>query len=252
METNEVTQDVVVIDVGELLSFFMRRALYILLSGLIFAVLAYAVTTFFITPKYTSVTKMYVLNRQTNESITNSDIQSSTYLTKDYMEMIKSRTVLESVIAELNLDLTYDQLLKALSVSTTSDTRVVAISVTNSDPYLARDIANAIRSTAAAHIQAVMNTEAVNVVDEANIPNEKSSPKVKRDVILAGILGVVLALIVNFILFLMNDKVTTAEDVERYLGLSVLAQMPLEMDEVKKKKARKKLEKKKKRAAKFK
>ena len=59
--------------------------------------------------------------------------------------------------------------------------------------------------------------------------------------------SIVLALIVNFVLFLVNDKVTTAEDVERYLGLSVLAQMPLEMDEVKKKKARKKLEKKKKR-----
>ena len=141
---------------------------------------------------------------------------------------------------------------KRPTLSTTSDTRVVAISVTNSDPYLARDIANAIRSTAAAHIQAVMNTEAVNVVDEANIPSEKSGPKVKRDVLIAGFAGIVLALIVNFVLFLMNDKVTTAEDVERYLGLSVLAQMPFEMDEVKKKKARKKLEKKKKRRSSFK
>ena len=252
METNEVTQDVVVIDIGELLNFFLRRAVYILLSGLVLAVLTYGITTFFITPSYTSVTKMYVLNRQTNESITNSDIQSSTYLTKDYMEMIKSRTVIEAVIAELDLDMTYDQLLSALSVSTTSDTRVVAISVTNSDPYLARDIANAIRRTAAAHIQAVMNTEAVNVVDEANIPSVKSGPKVKRDVMIAGFAGIVLALIVNFVLFLMNDKVTTAEDVERHLRLSVLAQMPLEMDEVKKKKARKKLEKKKKRGSSFK
>ena len=69
---------------------------------------------------------------------------------------------------------------------------------------------------------------------------------------IAGFAGIMLALIVNFVLFLMNDKVTTAEDVERHLGLSVLAQMPLEMDEVKKKKARKKLEKKKKRGSSFK
>lgn len=249
METNGVTQDEIVIDIGELLEFFLRRAFYILLSGAVLAVVAYGVITFFVTPEYTSVTKMYVLNRQTNESITNSDIQSSTYLTKDYMEMIKSRTVIEAVIAELDLDMTYDQLLNAISVSTTSDTRVVAISVTNPDPYLARDIANAIRSTAAAHIQAVMNTEAVNVVDEANIPSEKSSPKVKHDVLIAGLAGIVIALIVNFILFILNDKVTTAEDVERYLGLSVLAQMPLEAEEIKKKKVRKKLEKKKRRAA---
>ena len=46
METNEVTQDVVVIDISELLNFFLRRAVYISLSGLVLAVLMYGITTF--------------------------------------------------------------------------------------------------------------------------------------------------------------------------------------------------------------
>ncbi len=245
METNIQTENEIEIDLGEIIGYLLNKAGYILLAGVVFAVITFAVSTFFISPKYTSTTKLYVLNRQTNESITNSDLQSSTYLTKDYMEMIQSRTVIETVIAEMGLEMTYEQVLKALSVSTTSDTRVVAISVTNEDPYLARDIANEIRIAASAHIQAVMNTEAVNVVDEANVPSDKSSPKVKRDVVLAGAAGVFLAVIIFIILFLLNDKVTTPEDVERYLNLSILATMPLEEDEVKKKKARKRLEKKK-------
>lgn len=248
METNLQNEEEIEIDMGELLRYLAGKAGYIILTALAFAVLALAVTTFCMTPRYTSTTKMYVLNRQTNEGVTSSDLQSSTYLTKDYMEMIRSRTVIEAVIADLNLNSTYERVLGQIDVSAASDTRVIAISVTDKDPYEARDIANAVRNAAAAHIQSVMNTEAVTVVDEANIPTKKSSPSTIKNVEVAGGVGLFLALAVCVVLYLMNDKVTTAEDVERYLGLSVLASMPLEEDEMRKKKARKKLEKKKRRA----
>ena len=248
METNLQNEEEIEIDMGELLRYLAGKAGYIILTALAFAVLALAVTTFCMTPRYTSTTKMYVLNRQTNEGVTSSDLQSSTYLTKDYMEMIRSRTVIEAVIADLNLNSTYEDVLGQIDVSAASDTRVIAISVTDKDPYEARDIANAVRNAAAAHIQSVMNTEAVTVVDEANIPTKKSSPSTIKNVAIAGGFGLFLALAVCVVLYLMNDKVTTAEDVERYLGLSVLASMPLEEEEVRRKKARKKLEKKKRRA----
>ena len=248
METNLQNEEEIEIDMGELLRYLAGKAGYIILTALAFAVLALAVTTFCMTPLYTSTTKMYVLNRQTNEGVTSSDLQSSTYLTKDYMEMIRSRTVIEAVIADLNLDSTYEDVLGQIDVSAASDTRVIAISVTDKDPYEARDIANAVRNAAAAHIQSVMNTEAVTVVDEANIPTKKSSPSTIKNVAIAGGVSLFLALAVCVVLYLMNDKVTTAEDVERYLGLSVLASMPLEEEEVRRKKARKKLEKKKRRA----
>ena len=248
METNLQNEEEIEIDMGELLRYLAGKAGYVILTALAFAVLALAVTTFCMTPRYTSTTKMYVLNRQTNEGVTSSDLQSSTYLTKDYMEMIRSRTVIEAVIADLNLNSTYEDVLGQIDVSAASDTRVIAISVTDKDPYEARDIANAVRNAAAAHIQSVMNTEAVTVVDEANIPTKKSSPSTIKNVAIAGGFGLFLALVVCVVLYLMNDKVTTAEDVERYLGLSVLASMPLEEEEVRRKKARKKLEKKKRRA----
>lgn len=238
-------EDGIEIDLGELLAFLLGKLGYIILSGLMFGLVALAITVFLITPKYTSTTSFYVLNRQTNESITSSDIQSSTYLTNDYMEMCKSRTVIETVITKLNLDMDYGDVLASTSVSTVSDTRVVSIKYTDEDPYMARDIANAIRDAAAEHIQSVMNTEAVNIVDEANIPTVKSSPSIKKNVLIAGIMGVFLILIFYVIIFITNDKITTTEDIERYLGLSILGTLPLEKEEVKQKKARKKQQAKK-------
>ena len=52
---------------------------------------------------------MYVLAKQNNDTLTSADMQTSTLLTKDYAEMIQSRTVTEAVIAQLGLDMTHEQ-----------------------------------------------------------------------------------------------------------------------------------------------
>ena len=154
------------------------------------------------------------------------DIQTSTSLTKDYAELIKSRTVTEGVIAQLKLDMTHEELLKKLSVDTPTDTRVVSITVTDTDPYTAAEIANAVRDIASKHIQQVMDIKAVNVVETANIPDEPSSPSVPKNGVIGGLLGILLAAAVVIIVYLTNDTVKTPEDVEKYLGLSVLGTIP--------------------------
>lgn len=216
------------INVYELVIFCIKKLWVVLSIGFIAASICFAYTVFFVQPEYTSVTKIYVLNRQTDESITSSDLQSSTYLTKDYTELIKSRKVLEVVIAELDLDTSYEALLEKVTVGTQSDTRVVSISVVDKDPYEASEIANEIRNVGATHIQSVMNALAVNVVDEANIPMWTSNNNLKKHVVLIFLAGCFFALVCLSVQFVLDDKVTTAEDVEKYLGLSVLGVFPID------------------------
>ena len=70
--------------------------------------------------------------------------------------------------------------MKKITVTTQNDTRILSITVKDEDPYVASQMADAIRVAASDHIQNVMNTEAVNVVDEANIPDEPVSPSIKK------------------------------------------------------------------------
>ena len=213
----------------------------IILSGILLGVLSIIGTMLFITPKYESTTKIMVLNKQDNNTLTSADMQTSTQLTKDYAELIQSRTVLEGVIAQLNLDMTYKEMLNKVSVETSSDSRIVSISVTDEDPYTASEIANAVRDMAAEHIQSVMDIEAVNVVDTANIPNEKASPSLAKNGVIGGLLGVIIAMAAVIIIYVTNDTIKVEEDVERYLGLSVLGSIPFSEKESrsKKKKSRK-------------
>ena len=118
-----------------------------------------------------------------------------------------------------------------MRVSSQADTRILTITVNDSDPYVACEIANEIRDTAAEHIKEVMDIEAVNVVDEANVPMHKSGPSVVKNGFLAGVVGVVITCAYIVIKFIMNDTIQTSEDVERYLGLSTLGTIPMLKDE---------------------
>ena len=230
MENQTVNNnDEVEIDLGEVFHLLLSKLGVIILSGIVFCLAAVMGTMLLITPKYESTTKIVVLSKQ-----------DSSTLTKDYAELIKSRTVTEGVIAQLKLDMTHEELLKKLSVDTPTDTRVVSITVTDTDPYTAAQIANAVRDIASKHIQQVIDIKAVNVVETANIPDEPSSPSVPKNGVIGGLLGILLAAAVVLIVYLTNDTVKTPEDVEKYLGLSVLGTIPYSSKMGKKSKKKKK------------
>ena len=233
MEQNQQRNDELEIDLWEIIRVLWSRAPVIILSGIVLALVAIVGTKLFITPQYQSTTRMYVLAKQNNDTLTNSDLQTSTLLTNDYAELIQSRTVTEAVIAQMNLDLTHEELLNKLEVTVPADTRILTISVTDPDPYMARDLANTIRDTASEHIQQVMDVEAVNVADEANIPEQPVSPNTMRNGLIAGVLGCVIAVAVILVQYLTNDTIKTSEDVERYLQLSTLGMIPLDDNEKK-------------------
>lgn len=228
------------IDVLELFHVLLNKFWIILLAGIIAGLAFIGGTILFITPQYESTTKMYVLSKQDNNTLTQQDMQTSLSLTKDYAELIKSRTVTEGVIAQLNLDLTHEDLLKKMTVDSATDTRILSITVEDPDPYEACEIANAIRDVAANHIKNVMDIDAVNVVETANIPEQKSSPSISKNGIIGGFLGVLLSVAIILIAYLSNDTVKTQEDVERYLGLSTLGTIPLTAADRKKKKKKQK------------
>ena len=114
MEQNQMNNDEIEIDLREIFSVLLSHLGIIILSGLVLGLVAIVGTKVFITPQYQSVTKMYVLAKQNNDTLTSADMQTSTLLTKDYAEMIQSRTVTEAVIAQLGLDMTHEQLVNKI------------------------------------------------------------------------------------------------------------------------------------------
>lgn len=227
--------NVIEINLGELIGVLISRAFLIISAGIFFGLVCMFVSKFVLAPVYESTTKIYILNKDESSSITYSDVQISTQLTQDYAELIKSRYVLEEVIQRLRLDVDYDDLYDKLSIVTPSDTRIVAITVEDEDPMMAMKMANSIREVASEHITNVMDIDAINVVETANMPMEKAGPSVLKWTVIGGALGVIIVCVVVLLEYLMDDSIKTSDDVENYLGLSTLALIPMAVEETKKK-----------------
>lgn len=224
----EVDNDEITIDLAELFGVLLSKPHIILLAGIFMALVAFVGTKLLITPQYTSVTKVYVFNKQSdNTGTTMTDLQTGTLLTKDYMELAKSRPVLEQVIAVLNLDITPSELRDMISVETPADTRILSISVQNPDPKQAKEIADAVRESVCIQITDIMNVDTVNTVEDGNLPTSPSSPNVMKNLVLGGMLGVILAIGIIVLIHILNDTIKTPDDVERHLGLNVLANIPI-------------------------
>ena len=238
--------DVLEINLGELFAVLWGRAFLIISAGVFFALSGLFLSKFVVHPEYESTTKIYILNKEENQTVTYSDVQISTQLTQDYAELIKSRRVLEEVIQRLHLmDMEYKDLYEVLKVDTPSDTRIVAITVKDEDPLMAMKIANCIREVASEHITNVMDIDAINVAETANVPTLKSSPSVAKWTIISGVLGSVVVAFFAILGYLLDDSIKSNDDVERYLGMSTLALIPLTTDEMEQKKKKSKAKAKK-------
>ena len=242
METNKST-DEIEINLGEIFALLLHKVWIIILAAVVCGAVGFLYSYFLITPQYQSTTKVYILNKQNSTSVTYSDVQLSTTLSKDYEQLVTSRYVIEGVIKELKLADTYEQLVTRVSASNATDTRIIAITVTDSDPAQAQKIANAVRDLAAEHIREVMEIEAVNVVDEANYPEEAISTSYIKKTMIGVIAGMVISSIIIVIHHLLDDTIKTSDDIERYLGLSTLALIPVDEEQTNNQKKKRKSDK---------
>lgn len=222
------------IDLREIMLCLMSNAVIVILSALIGALGIFLISSTLMEKKFESSTKIYVLNQQDNQTVTYSDLQTGSQLTKDYAELIMSRTVTTQVIADLDLqnqypdmaDIIPEELAEMIDVTTQQDTRILKITVTDTNPTRAQDIANAVRVAASNQIYQVMDIEAVNVVDYANLPERAVSPKLIKNSVIGALIGFVISIAIIIIRYLLDDTIKTPDDIERYLGLSVLASIP--------------------------
>ena len=170
----EIDNDEITIDLTELFMALWSRLHIILMAGVLGALIAFVGTNLLVTPMYTSETKVYVLTRSDSTAgITYNDLQMGTQLTQDYMQLVTSRPVLEQVIAVLNLDMEPGQLKDMISVETPEGTRILSIRVQSEDPKQAKEIADAVRDSVSIQITEIMDADAVNTVEEGNLPSRR-------------------------------------------------------------------------------
>ncbi|HEL2312529.1 TPA: capsular biosynthesis protein CpsC [Streptococcus suis] len=222
---NNQEMNTIEIDILLLLKTIWRKKIFILLLGLLGAGLAFAYSSFLVTPQYDSTTRIYVVGQhaEAGAGLTNQDLQAGSYLVKDYQEIILSQDVLTQVATELNLN---GNLKEKVTVSIPVDTRIVSISVRDADPNEAARIANSLRTFASQKIIEVTKVSDVTTLEEAVPAEEPSTPNTKRNILLGLLAGSILATGLVLVMEILDDRVKRPQDIEEVMGLTLLGVVP--------------------------
>lgn len=236
-ETTEFDVSMRVIALQDLWDIFIHRLWVIVLAAVLVtgAYIAFDKITY--VPEYESTATLYILRENEGESAYRSsdDFSLALKVVNDCEHLLKSHSVLDEVIALQNLDLTYDDLYDKVSASNPTDTRILEVTVKSDSPYNAKRIVDNICNVGTVKIEQAMGFQQVNLYEYGIIDNEPCNKTSITTYLILAVIVMVLTYSVFLLKFLLDDRIRTEEDIERYLGLSILGDIP-NMNDTKNKK----------------
>lgn len=216
--------------------FFNYYKKYLLLIIVISIVSVVGITIFNLkikTPLYTTKTSVVLVKNESeasktiteNNTIDVNSINLNQKLVATYRKIIKSRLVLEQVVNKLNLDYSFKEIDKEVSVNAVDETEILEISVTDEDPKRAAVIANAIVDVFTSEVTKMYNINNVSVLDKAQVPINPSNNTTVRDVVLALFVAVAGCSAIVFVIYYFDDTLRDTENMENEVELPVIGKV---------------------------
>lgn len=228
------------LDLKELISIFLNKKYLIIIVLLIFAIMGIIYTSNFITPLYQSSTSLVLVqiakdNSSESNSITATDVTLNSKLVEDYREIAKSKSVANKVKENLKLEQDISEIQKSISVTAISDTELIQITVTESDPELSCKIANEVARVFRDKVSEIYNVSNVHVLDKAEVPTEPSNIHLFKNIVIFMFIGFILVSAYILLVNMLDTTIKTDTDIEKALGIPVLASIVQTDESVKKK-----------------
>lgn len=216
------------IDLRELFGILIKRLWVIVLITIMSVLISGVVTFFLLVPVYETSTTLMVTRAQdiTETHLQYQDILISHRLVNTYREITTSNRVLYRVIDALGIEMSADEMRAMVAVTSLRDTEIIKISVENTDPAFASNLANAIAQVFMEEVVEIMRIENVHIIDEARLPENPVRPRPLLNIALAGVLGFMLGLGLIFLIEYLDNTVKTSESIEKRLNLPVLGVIP--------------------------
>ena len=213
------------IQLKEVLRMLRKRVgLILILTAL--AVIAAGVMSYFVMPPiYQASTQLLVNKTQSEQPLYSpGEVQTNLQLINSYNVIMKSPAILDQVIDELGIDLTVAELNEKMTVSSEEDSQVVNLTVQDTNPQMAADIANETAEVFREKIFTLMNIDNVNILSKAKVEENPApiKPKPLLNMALALVVGLMLGIGIAFLLEYLDNTIKSEQDIERLLQVPVL------------------------------
>ena len=221
------------IDLRFIFEILKKNIIPLVLVTVIVGAMSFFGSMLFIPKQYEADAMLIVNNKQTdNQGVGSGEIIAAQNLAEVYSIIIKSDTVLQQVIDDLKLNMTYEQLYKAISVSSVDSTQVISVKMRSTDADFAKKIIADVVKVAPPVIADKVEAGSVKVISEARSSNNGNpvSPNLTKNAMFGALIGFVITLAVVFIKAFFRNTLKTENDITNTLGIPLLGIIP-EIDE---------------------
>ncbi|MDR4949916.1 YveK family protein [Neobacillus cucumis] len=204
----------------------LKKRLWLIMSITIIAALASGIISyFFLTPIYQASTQILVNQTKNDQTLYNSnEVQTNLQLINTYNVIITSPAILDIVSKELDLNMTASQLKDKITVGSESQSQVVNLSVQDSSPKVAAQIANKTAEVFKREIPNIMKVDNVSILAKADISDNPSpiKPRPLLNIAIAIVVGLMVGVGLSFLLEYFNNTIKDEQDIEKILVLPIL------------------------------
>lgn len=219
------------IDLKSIFQMFWDRKVGIVIIILLAIVAGYVYTTFFVSPVYKATSTAILTNNTEGEegksAVTQTEVTLNNSLLSTYRGIATSDSVVSKVISNLGLKISADTLKNEISVTSATNTQIIQITVENADPSLAAKIANEIRSVFTERVAELIDMQNIKPLDDAKVPTTPSNVNHAKDIVMFAAIGIVIAILYVVIANLLDNTVKSSSDIEKAVGLNVIAEIPV-------------------------
>ncbi len=209
---------------------------YMALIGLICGALVGGFTFITRTDIYAAQISLYVYSKpdyiyDNGINLSSADLSEASSLLSSYMQILKSRSFLESIVEDAELDPKYytpNYLAKNIQANSVGGTAVFKVTVYDKNPYNAMLIANTIGKLAPDKIISIVKSGGIEVLDEAVLP---TMPYQRTSVTTMALIGVAVGVIFSALFFIIRGLFDTRYrriyEVEDMFNIPILGMVPL-------------------------
>ena len=208
------------INLRDLLSYFKKHLILFIVMVLFVVSAGTIYSVFLLKPEYKAQATV-ILSSDKSKNTVQSEINANKNLIDTYTEVVKSHRVLDRVKNKMQIDDTYEQLVKKVTVASLKDTEIISISVVDRDKNHSYSLANTIADTFTNEIGQIYNDKSVNVLDRAVEPQKPHNVDLVKQEAIYAAAGIVLATAVIFLMFYIDRTIKTTEQIEQLFKLPI-------------------------------
>ena len=220
------------IDIKRIFDIIFSKKIFIILIIILSITLGYVYSYYYKQPEYkSSVTILLVADEnKADKELTQTDLNINTSLISTYSSIAKSTNVMQKTIDNLGLDISTSKLQKNIEVNQIDKTQFLKITVKDSNPEIAKNIANELSRVFTEQIKEIYNLANISIVDEAEIENAPCNINHVKDIIIFTFAGLIVSIITIMIIYFFDDTIKDEKDIEKNIKLRNIGTLPIDKE----------------------